>query len=119
MWNLWYGAYLSQDDDFPRLVVRLEDLLFHADEVVPQICTCAGGSFRAFFRHSRVVQNRNKGIDTTKVDEGLYRSIVRYGNTTNRRKGYPSFQLEAIRDILDPSMMDIFGYPFEEPSRIS
>mmetsp|Transcript_49853 Transcript_49853/g.120803 ORF Transcript_49853/g.120803 Transcript_49853/m.120803 type:complete len:463 (+) Transcript_49853:229-1617(+) len=114
MWNLWYKAYLSSDDDFPRLIVRLEDLVFHAETIIPQICTCAGGTHKAEFVHSSTVQNQNIGIDTSNVHEGLYRSIVRYGTTRNRRKGYPPFQLDAIKDILDPSMMDVFGYPYEE-----
>ena len=117
MWNKWYKAYLSDDehDDFPRLIVRLEDLVFHGETVVPQICACAGATSRPNFVHSSTVQNQNVGIDTSNVREGLYRSLVRYGTTMNRRKGYPPFQLDAIKEILDPSMMEIFGYPYEEP----
>ena len=114
MWNSWYRAYLSKDDDFPRLIVRLEDLVFHAETVIPQICTCAGGTFKQDFVHSSIVQNQNVGIDTSNVHEGLYRSIVRYGTTRNRRKGYPPFQLDAIKEVLDPSMMEVFGYPYEK-----
>jgi hypothetical protein len=115
MWNLWYKEYLAEDDAFPRLIVRLEDLVFHADTVVPQLCTCAGGTHTKEFQHSKTVQNQNAGIDTTDVSQGLYRSVVRYGNVTNRRRGYPTFQLEAAKEILDPSMMEVFGYPYEEP----
>jgi len=41
MYNEWYHEYL--DADYPRIIVRLEDLVFHAKEVVTKICDCMGG----------------------------------------------------------------------------
>ncbi|CAM9258168.1 unnamed protein product, partial [Chrysoparadoxa australica] len=42
VWNTWYEEWL--DAQFPRLMVRFEDLLFHQEEMVREICTCSGGS---------------------------------------------------------------------------
>jgi hypothetical protein len=39
-WSEWYRQYL--DADFPRLIVRFEDLLFHPKEMIDIVCQCAG-----------------------------------------------------------------------------
>lgn len=39
MWTDWYRDYY--DGDFPRLLVRLEDLVFHPHETLRKICECA------------------------------------------------------------------------------
>jgi hypothetical protein len=41
-WNTWNGAYM--DADFPRLIIRFEDLLLHAKAVITEICRCYGGT---------------------------------------------------------------------------
>ena len=45
MWNLWYKDWHAVS--FPRLMVRFEDLLFHAEDVVSQVCACGGGEDRS------------------------------------------------------------------------
>jgi hypothetical protein len=57
----------------------------------------------------------NSGIETSGRITGLIRAVIKYGNITNRRKGYPPFQLEAAEEVLDPKLMDLFGYCYEEP----
>jgi hypothetical protein len=47
MWNVWYKDWY--DVSFPRLMVRFEDLLFHAEDVVSQVCACGGGEDRSLF----------------------------------------------------------------------
>ncbi len=118
LWNEWYNAYANVTT-FPRLIVRMEDLVFRADEVLPQICECFGGTWqnhhdKTQVRHQPKVANRNAGIDTG-LGSGLLRSIIKYGNTTSRREHYQSMQLEAAKDILDPKLMALFGYKYEEP----
>lgn len=130
LWNEWYQTYIKFDDAnkhketastmkepaFPFAVVRLEDLVFHAETVVPQLCECAGAEFRGEFKHTQTIANPNAGIDLSQgLDMGLLRSVIKYGNITNRRKGYPKFQLEAAKELLDPRMMDLLAYPYEEP----
>lgn len=39
-WTAWYKDYL--DADYPRLIVRFEDLQFHAKEMITLVCECAG-----------------------------------------------------------------------------
>lgn len=114
LWNEWYYPYMW-NVSYPRLMVRLEDLLFHADTVLPQICECMGGRYHQEVKHHAEVANRNRGIDTNETSQGLLRSIIKYGNIQNRRKGYPSNQLQAAKEILDPKAMELFGYRYETP----
>ena len=101
---------------FPRLLVRLEDLIFHADQIIPQICDCAGVNHNQEIVHHAQVSNRNHGIDMEGPMTGLIRSIIRYGNITNRRQGYPNHQLQAAQDILDSDLLTMFQYRVEEPT---
>lgn len=39
-WTTWYKEYLEAD--YPRLIVRFEDLQFHAKEMINLVCECAG-----------------------------------------------------------------------------
>ena len=39
-WTTWYKEYLEAD--YPRLIVRFEDLQFHAKEMISLVCECAG-----------------------------------------------------------------------------
>ena len=43
MWNKWYEEW--EEQTFPRLTVRFEDLLFHGEEVTKVACECVGGVF--------------------------------------------------------------------------
>jgi hypothetical protein len=114
-WNEWYKMYANAT--FPRIIVRLEDLVFYGDSVLPQLCQCAGLKYAASFTHAKHIANQNHGIDQNGTHTGLLRSVIRYGNITNRRSGYPDFQLHAAHDILDVEMMGLFSYPYEEPEK--
>lgn len=43
-WSEWYREYL--DADFPRLMVRFEDLIFHAPAVLEKIRECVGAVWK-------------------------------------------------------------------------
>lgn len=60
-WNDWYGSYYYKNgaksgnaatitgnkpkEEFPRLMIRFEDTLFHAKTVMKLVCACGGGIF--------------------------------------------------------------------------
>jgi hypothetical protein len=113
LWNEWHQEYMNVS--FPRLIVRMEDIVFQAETVLPQICQCIGGEYSPRFVHYAEVSNTNIGIETSGPITGLIRAVIKYGNITNRRKGYPPFQLEAAKEVLDPKLMELFGYRYEEP----
>lgn len=113
IYNEWYNAYANVTE-FPRLIVRMEDLIFHGDEVLPKVCECFGGVYNHEVRRTANVVNRNSGIDTS-VGSGLLRSVIKYGNKALRRKHYQKIQLEAAKEVLDPHLMELFGYSYENP----
>ena len=84
---------------------------------MPKLCECAGAEYRGgeTIRHVSFVANQNKGVDMSGglENSGLLRSIVKYGNISNRKVGYQPQQLEAARNILDPRLMNLLSYAFE------
>ena len=119
-WNDWYSYYADihhQNITYPRLMVRMEDLLFHSDVVIPQICDCAGFEHHSKenIRHQAATSNRNHGVELTGFMTGLIRALIKYGNPRNRLNGYAPNQVQAAKTILDPALMQFFGYPVEEP----
>lgn len=119
LWNEWYREYANTTAEFPRLIVRMEDILFRAEEVLPQICNCFGGTMSTSLGPNQIryysnVANQNPGVDNGK-GSGLLRSIINYGNKTLRRDSYQAVQFKAAKEVLDPSLMKLFGYRYEEP----
>lgn len=108
MWNDWYRDYV--DATFPRLVVRYEDLVFFAKEVTTQVCHCAGGSLNRgkfqFITDSAKKGTRQHGSEKTNFVD----AIIRYGNVEERFKGMDAVDLEYAKKVLDPELMEFFGY---------
>jgi hypothetical protein len=111
LWNEWYSSY--ENSSFPFLLVRMEDLVFHAETILPKVCECAGFEYLGNFRHINEVQNTNHGIEQNATRQGLLRSILTYGNISNRRAGYPLFQLKAARTVLSDHLMRRLNYRYE------
>lgn len=44
VWNQWYREYYEAD--FPRLMIRFEDLLFHTKTVMNEIRECVGAQWK-------------------------------------------------------------------------
>ena len=108
MWNTWYNQYLNAT--FPRLMVRFEDLIFHAEETISQICTCGGGTMKRQFRY---VEDSAKGQGGPhQGSAGFLASLVTYGNKTLRMEGILTDRrdIEYAREHLDRSLMELFSY---------
>ncbi len=108
LWNEWYGEW--RDVDFPRLMVRFEDLLFHAEETISKICTCQGGTM---MKHFRYVEDSAKGQGGPHAGSaGFLASLVTYGNKTLRMDGIltDARDLKYAREKLDKELMSTFGY---------
>jgi hypothetical protein len=114
-WNEWYAEYLQAP--FPRLIVRFEDLIFHAKEVTTQVCNCAGGTMQP--RFSYIQNSAKKGTPGAHGKDGEKTSfidaIVKYGKETSRLDGFTADDIAFARSHLNLKLMDLFGYPFDEP----
>jgi hypothetical protein len=58
-WNDYYQQYF--EIDIPAIIVRFEDLVFHAKETTRQVCECAGGQMmgKKFYY---IVDSAKKGV---------------------------------------------------------
>ena len=113
MYNEWYSEYINSTS--PRLFVRTEDLVFRPKETLHKVCSCFGGTVRPALKvMSTDVKKRMADIGTRQTS--LLKALISYGHRAGRREGYEQNpnQLNAARDILDPNVMDYFGYSYED-----
>lgn len=114
MWNSYYNDYINAT--FPRAVIRYEDLLLYVNEIIPQLCECVGGTTK----YSKNNENRNsiyisresaKGKGHGKTN-GLVESVMKYGNSEKRSRGFTRGDLEFAHDTMDQDLMRILQYSF-------
>jgi hypothetical protein len=106
---------------FPRLVIRYEDLVFHAATVVDQILNCAGiapkdrkrgdptasGGVGGFVYQTAKAKSHGVSVD-------LVQAMIKYGTRTGRKdEKFRPVDLDYIRQTLDSELMTRFGYPYE------
>jgi hypothetical protein len=108
VWNQWYQTYV--DADYPRLVIRLEDLVVYPEEVVTQVCECAGGRVsREHFRHA---------IDSAKPGDENVHGTVKTNRLDammklieeNRTAGMTLDDKKFAKEHLSSSLLNIFQY---------
>jgi hypothetical protein len=112
LWNDWYAEYEEAGDEFPRLMIRYEDLLFHQKEVMTHICDCAGGELKN--QHRMQLKDTsakgNYGVHTG--SSGLLSAIQRYGRAVQRVDGMTIDDKKYAEKALNPEFMKMFGYSY-------
>lgn len=110
MWNDWYNNYMIQE--FPRVFVRFEDLLFYGKNVTQTLCRCGGGVPRrpefVHVRSSAKLGTAAHGANKT----GLLDAIIQYGTDDGRVTGMTKKDLEWSHQLLDPKLMQMFDYSY-------
>ena len=110
MWNDWYNEYFAED--FPRVFVRFEDLLFYGKNVTQTLCKCGGGVPRrdhfVHVRSSAKLGTAAHGSNKT----GLLDALIQFGTDEGRLKGYTKKDLELSHQFLDPKLMTMFDYSY-------
>mmetsp|Transcript_18259 Transcript_18259/g.37660 ORF Transcript_18259/g.37660 Transcript_18259/m.37660 type:complete len:468 (+) Transcript_18259:78-1481(+) len=111
----WYGEYF--DADFPRIMVRFEDLLFHGEEVIRTLCDCGGGVPRMDNGRSGSFAHMSESAKAGATAHGpmaartnLVGALIRYGSFANRTATMTHEDLIAARRHFDPKIMEAFGY---------
>jgi hypothetical protein len=108
MWNDWYDEYLKAD--YPRVFVRMEDLVFHARNVTETVCKCVGGDSSGEFRYITDSAKHGKihGNDKTT----LLNAMIRYGSAEklSRLKGMTNEDTAYARTVFRKDLMEMFGY---------
>lgn len=108
-WMAWYKEYL--DADYPRLIVRFEDLQFHAKEMVTLVCECAGAVPRdpnAAFTY--IVDAGKWGPGHRGKQTNLISAMIKYGTDAKRFSGMTREDMEFVANNLDPELMELFKY---------
>lgn len=137
MWTDWYKDYY--DADFPRLMIRLEDLVFYPHETLKQICECGGGSQDAgngegYFEYigdenlvlslDSAIRGEGKGVDNIhgKDRVGLLGAMAKHAGTfsvSHRANGMTKEDLEFATGVLQESeAMSYFGYKVPHESHL-
>ena len=101
-WSKWNQAYL--DVDFPRLMVRFEDAIFHAEEVMKAIAECAGVE-RVEPHQYFAGQAKSHGLSSNFLG-----TLSKYGTAEGRFAGMRNEDLAFARSALSPSLMELFQY---------
>ena len=111
----WYNDYYKAN--YPRIMVRFEDLLFHGEEVTRKMCECGGGVPRpdngrsGLFTH--VSESSKKGKTAhgdPKERTNLVGALMKYGTSNHRADSMTAEDLDAARRHLDPELMKAFAY---------
>lgn len=114
LWNNWYEQYLSKAD-FPYLVVRFEDLQFHAKNVTHTICECAGGVIRTDRPFQYIVDSAKDGPGHGKERTGMLAAWIKYGKAMPPQNGFGTADYETAMEHLNKDYMDMFEY--KHPAR--
>jgi len=103
MWNDWYNEY-HDTKEFPRIIVRYEDVLFRPEEIVNDICTCAGGTMKPnFINQEATAKNHGTG-------NGKKQSEKKYGDEERRVVGYKDEDLKWFEENIDVALLEELGY---------
>jgi hypothetical protein len=111
LWNGWYYQYWKEAT-YPFLIVRFEDLIFHARNVTTQICHCAGGIIRTDRPFFHIVQSAKDGPGHGRQEErtNMVQAWIKYGNEFPARGGFNRVDYRASRLFLDQELMRTFRY---------
>jgi hypothetical protein len=108
LWTDWYRQYLAAD--YPRIVVRYEDLMYHPKEVTSQLCECVGGIMGSEFVYMVDSAKWGPGHGATEGRTSLVAAMIKYGNVKKRLRGYTKEDLQLAHVGLDEKMMEMFQY---------
>jgi len=93
-----------------RLIVRFEDLQFHAKEMVDLVCQCAGAESKNDGDFTYIVDSGKWGAGHQGKQTNLISAMIKYGTDKNRFSGMTKEDLELAATVLDPELMKLFQY---------
>jgi len=109
LWSDWYRQYY-QVSDYPRVMIRYEDLVFYPKQVSEAVCECAGGVPRQD-NFSYIVESAKWGKGHERFrGASLLSSMIKYGDAERRLKEFSEDDLKLAHEGLDEDLMRIFQY---------
>ncbi|KAK1746904.1 hypothetical protein QTG54_002248 [Skeletonema marinoi] len=106
MWNKWYEEWDEQT--FPHLTTRFEDLLFHGEEVTRAACDCVGGEFTDNFKY--VEGSAKPQLTVHKGSNGLVKAMLQYGDPSKRLTGFSDRDRTYASKNMDMELMNKYAY---------
>ena len=115
-WNQWYSQYYFEDS-FPRLMIRFEDLLFHTEIIVTQVCQCAGGQLKEETVRLPADSSKSGKSAHNRVHKanGLVGAMLQYGkmhNINGSRSTMTTDDVSYAKEMLSEDIMEAFCYKF-------
>ena len=115
MWKDWYQDYY--DVKYPRLMIRLEDLVFYPHETIRQVCECVEGAVYVGDENLQLNLNSAIGGSGVGVDNihgtdrtGLLGAMAKHIKS-NKTKGMTKEDYNfAIAALTESDVMNYFRY---------
>jgi hypothetical protein len=112
-WNDWYDSYLYGAKDYPRLMIRFEDTLFHPKEVMRQVCQCGG---------AQTSKTLNYLVDEAKwnhkhAQNNMVSAMIKYGTDAGRYHNMTEEDKQFARSALNPELIKAFHYQQDNTSK--
>jgi hypothetical protein len=98
------------DAKYPRLIVRMEDLVFHAKETTTKVCECIGGEMRTDRPFTYVIDSAKKDSPGHDKSTGFVQAWIKYSRPMPPMGGFSISDFKAAREALDQNYMDMFHY---------
>jgi hypothetical protein len=108
LYNEWNRQYLF-DADYPRLLVRFEDMLLHAPTILHHIAECAGVPPVQKFRY-QINSAKDHGSHTNFV-----KAVLKSGDAKARIRNMTVDDLEFAAQHLDVDLMRVLHYALPMP----
>lgn len=117
MWKDWYQDYY--DATYPRLMIRLEDLVFYPHETIKQVCECVDGGIyvgdeNLILSLESAIQGSGKGVDNIHGHDrtGLLGAMSKH-ISGDRTEGMTHDDYKFATNVLQQSdVMKYFQYKF-------
>lgn len=102
LYSAWYRQYLEAD--YPHVIVRFEDMLWHAETVLQHIADCLGTVVAEDIAHQTLsAKAHGSGTDFLKA-------IIKSGNRTLRERNLTDQDKAYAAIHLDHELMEIMNY---------
>jgi hypothetical protein len=109
MYNDWYREYVH-DVIYPRVIIRMEDLVFYTPETITAVCTCAGGKIRTDRPFQYIVDSAKKDSPGHDTSVGLLEAWIRYSRPLPPHMEFSDMDYQAILEGVDQNLVDHFHY---------
>lgn len=101
-YNEWYRLYY--DVQYPRLIVRFEDLLFAPEELLQAIADCAGADLASTIAY-KTESSKEHGSQTNLVG-----AMIKTGTGAGRFNNMTKDDLDYVEQFIDKELMTTFDY---------